>query len=309
MSAGAEFQVANSVQVQACPDSPSQGPSLDAFAWPNMSGLHGIADCLNLPAAGAGTMPRVSEQLRHAAQDAWVAANGDMRRAIQLVKQHHEGAGVARPGRLVKRWGQGFPKRRSSRDAPRPGQPRRVEPTDVERAAETLAARYDLNTIRRGFDSFKHALQHSDELRETLERSKVSSGHLLRCIKCTHPELVSRMQPVKAAFNLTQKRARVRDSKKLLMRSDSFGMGQVSSASFHPIWQEQIPGLAAVADRMLSTAMLPTAMSLAGLPVSYAIRTPLQRCNLAFWTSKDKGPFWVGPQTRASLMTPCSELQ
>lgn len=165
-------------------------------------------------------MPRVSEQLRHAAHDAWIEANKDRRRAIQLLRQHPEGAALARPGRFIMKWGAGFQQRRTYADAPRSGRPRLVQPADVKRAAEILVAGYDFNGIQRGYGSFQHALEESEELKQILQRSGVKSAHLLRCIKCVHPEIVFRVQPVKPAFNLKQKKARVRDSKRLMKRSD-----------------------------------------------------------------------------------------
>lgn len=180
-------------------------------------------------------MPGVSPELRHASHDAWIAASGNKRKAIKAVKQHPECATVSRPGRLVDEWGKGFAKRRSYEDAPRSGRPRQLQPSDVQRAAEILKAGYAFNSMQRGYGSFQQAVHQSAELKQILQRSHVTSAHLLRCIKHAHPEVVFRKQPVKAAFNLIQKRSRVRACKRLRKRSNRWldGMFWVDAKKMH----------------------------------------------------------------------------
>ena len=164
-------------------------------------------------------MTKTSAAVRHAAHDAWIQAKGDKSRAIRLFSQHPEAASISRPGRFIQRWGAEFAKRRHYQDAHRPGQPSRIQQSDLERAAKIVKQGYPFNNVTRAFTSFPHALKHSAELQTILKRSNVSQKHFIRRLTQNDDTLFFGKQPLKAAFNLKQKRDRMSACKKHLRQS------------------------------------------------------------------------------------------
>lgn len=75
-------------------------------------------------------------------------------------------------------------------------------------------------SIQRGFPSMAFACEESQELRDILARSNISSSHLLVRIKKAAPEMVHRLQHVKAAFNKKQKQDRRKACREHLRKSD-----------------------------------------------------------------------------------------
>ena len=153
-------------------------------------------------------MSRVPEPLRHAAHDAWLEANGNRRLAVTILKKSPAAIGKHRWGRLIDRWGSGFNVRRGYQDLHRCGRRSHLSQQDLDRAVAILEEGYMFGCIQRGFPSMTFACEESQELRDILQRARISSSHLLVRIKRAAPEVVHRMQHVKAAFNKRQKDAR-----------------------------------------------------------------------------------------------------
>lgn len=167
-------------------------------------------------------MKRTPKPLREAAEAAWLSANGDRKKAIGILKKSPVATGRHRWGRLIIRWGRERHMRPGHRDLPRSGRPSHLTQQDLDKAVEILKGGYMFGCVPRAFPSMPFACVESEELRDILERAKISEDQLLKRIKEAAPEIVYQMQHVKAAFNMRQKKARKSACRALLRKSDRY---------------------------------------------------------------------------------------
>lgn len=153
---------------------------------------------------------------RQAARDSWLRADGDLHEAVRLMRLDPRAAGCGRPDRMILRWGRDNTNRDSLTDLPRSGRPRQLTKAATIRAAAILKAGYTISGVHKCYSSFKHACSQDEELQSILITADVTRKHLLACIGIEDPSAVFGMLHVKNAFTLSERRGRIKDSKKML---------------------------------------------------------------------------------------------
>jgi hypothetical protein len=134
--------------------------------------------------------PHTSQELRSYAATCWLWAESPAA-AAAFFRQKYPDA-VRRPGEFCKKWGLRLRETSTVADAPGRGRRCKVSEADARRGAAIMMAGPPGRGSGVGFTSIQHALEHSPELRNILERSRVTPATLLRHMRRAQPNLVQR---------------------------------------------------------------------------------------------------------------------
>ena len=198
---------------------PSKPHLLMVFCDPTCfhSSRHGLAKFLILVVGlNVQALRMEDDPRRKAANDAWVEAAGDKRRALEILRQDPRAAGCSRPDRWILRWGYDYYKRRSFQDSARSGRPKQLSDAAAQQAATIIKAGFLVGSIKGWYSSLTQALEDSEQLRDILSTAGITRKHLLQRIKKVDPDVVYGMLHVKAAFTNDEKYLRIKVSKQLI---------------------------------------------------------------------------------------------
>lgn len=151
-----------------------------------------------------------------AARDAWLKADGDKTKAVQLMRQDPRAAGCKRMDRMVITWGRDFKARGNFEDKARCGRPKQLTDAATLQAASILKAGYSTSSGRRCYTSLSHAAKNSQALQGIVKTANVSKKHLLRKITKIDKGAAFRVLHIKNAFTQPERSQRSRVSKQML---------------------------------------------------------------------------------------------